>query len=223
MKKIFVVIIIIGAILAAKDSLSSKENVVHYDEKGKTGCISSADSSYIECISVEASGEIYEMPEDTVYEECISEISENSDDDAHISRETAEYGICISEISENSADDAHISRESAEYGIELLEETLLFYEHTLVDDIGEPIDLIGNVYYFNIQTLFERSGIMSVEIVHGDVVRTTWMCEFYDDIDNGEAFYNDVLNAALAMPYQNISVNRSSDNGVSQVSISVWD
>jgi hypothetical protein len=213
MKKIFVVIIIIGAILAAKDSLSSKENVVHYDEKGKTGCISSADSSYIECISVEASGEIYEMPEDTVYEECISEISENS----------AEYEECISEISENSDDDAHISRESAEYGIELLEETLLFYEHTLVDDIGEPIDLIGNVYYFNIQTLFERSGIMSVEIVHGDVVRTTWMCEFYDDIDNGEAFYNDILNAALAMPYQNISVNRSSDNGVSQVSISVWD
>ena len=127
---------------------------------------------------------------------------------------------CVS--STQNVYEENISTQAIADGIELLEETLLFYEHNLVNDIGEPFALEGNVYYFHTQTLFERSGIMSLEIVHGDVVRTTWTCEFSDGINNGEDFYNEVLKVAATMPYQNLSVNRTCESGVPQVSITVW-
>ena len=116
----------------------------------------------------------------------------------------------------------NVSTDSIAVGFELLEETLVFRECNLINDIGEPILVEGNVYYFYIQTLFEKSGIMSVEVENGYVVRTTWTCEFVDDVVEGEEFYGDILKVTATMPYDNLNVCKNYENGVPRVSITVW-
>ena len=114
------------------------------------------------------------------------------------------------------------SEDSIAVGIEMLEESLLYYESELSDPIEEPVAVIDNVYYFHIDTLFEKTGTMSVAVQDGAVVRTTWTYEFKDVIDDSESFYNDIIRVADTMAYSNIITSRDYDaNGVPRVSITV--
>ena len=115
------------------------------------------------------------------------------------------------------------SEDSIAVGIDMLEESLIYYESDLLNYIGEPIAVEENVYYFHIQTLFEKSGIMAVEVEEGRVVRTTWTYKFVDVVDDSEVFYNDIVAMKDRMPYTNISVNRDYDTGYPRVSVSVWN
>ena len=114
------------------------------------------------------------------------------------------------------------SEDSIAVGIDMLEESLIYYESDLVNYIGEPIAVEGDVYYFHIQTLFEKSGIMRVEVQDGRVVKTTWTYEYANVVDDSEEFYNDIINMVERMPYTNISVNRNYDSGAPRVSVTVW-
>ena len=114
------------------------------------------------------------------------------------------------------------SEDSIAVGIEMLEESLWYYESELADKIVEPIAVNENIYYFRIHTLFEKTGIMSVAVQDGIVVRTTWTYEFKDVIDDSEAFYNDIIRVADTMAYSNIITSRDYDeNGVPRVSVTV--
>ena len=115
------------------------------------------------------------------------------------------------------------SEDSIAVGIDMLEESLIYYESDLLNYIGDPIAVEGNVYYFHIQTLFEKSGIMEVEVKDGRVARTTWTYKFVDVVDDSEVFYNDIVAMKDRMPYTNISVNRDYDTGYPRVSVTVWN
>ena len=115
------------------------------------------------------------------------------------------------------------SEDSIAVGIDMLEESLIYYESDLLNYIGDPIAVEGNVYYFHIQTLFEKSGIMAVEVEEGRVVRTTWTYKFVDVVDDSEVFYNDITAMKDRMPYTNIIVNRDYDTGYPRVSVTVWN
>lgn len=115
------------------------------------------------------------------------------------------------------------SEDSIAVGIDMLEESLIYYESDLLNYIGDPIAVEGNVYYFHIQTLFEKSGIMEVEVKDGRVARTTWTYKFVDVVDDSEMFYNDIVAMKDRMPYTNIIVNRDYDTGYPRVSVTVWN
>ena len=118
---------------------------------------------------------------------------------------------------------ARSSEDSIAVGIDMLEESMIYYESDLYNYIGEPIAIEGNVYYFHIQTLFEKSGIMAVEVHNGRVIRSTWTYKFVNVVDDSETFYNDIINMKNRMPYTNIIVERDYESGDPRVSITVWN
>lgn len=127
------------------------------------------------------------------------------------------------EESEPTARVPRSSEDSIAVGIDMLEESMIYYESDLLNYIGDPIAIEGNVYYFHIQTLFEKSGIMAVEVDNGRVVRSTWTYKFVDVVDDSETFYNDIVAMKDRMPYTNIIVNRDYDTGYPRVSVTVWN
>lgn len=114
------------------------------------------------------------------------------------------------------------SEDSIAVGIDMLQESLIYYESDLYNYIGTPIAVEGNVYYFHIQTLFEKAGILEVEVEDGRVVRTTWTYEYANVVDDSQIFYEDILAMVERMPYDNIHVNRSNETGAPRVSVSVY-
>jgi hypothetical protein len=103
--------------------------------------------------------------------------------------------------SAKATDGQRSSDDSINLGLNMMEELFGFKSEWLIDEVGDPATVKNNVYYYNITTLYEKTGTMACYMNSSNQVnKVTWTytygngCE--ENLKNSETFYKDIVRVA---------------------------